>query len=290
MTEFPETDMYEDLPGGAAVGVMEALGMGWRLVMTDFWPIWLVGLVAFAIQMGCGLPGAIPYIGACIQLAVAIFVQPPLIAGLFYAVRNSIDGSPAQVGEVFEGFRQRYWQSVVTIILPLVVGFVGTLLIGGIIAGAVVIGDEAGGDEEAIVAVLLSLIIVIPLLIVMFLVGLLFMFSLVAVWDHPESGWEAVKDSVRIVKAHLMSCVGYAILCGLIGLAAYLLGAIACCVGVFFTMPFVTVWFSASTIYLYRSWTGQPLVQAVAEEPPAYDAGPMQPTDIEPPPPAPPIP
>ncbi len=289
MTDLLSDDVPQGLPGGETLGVMDAVRMGWRLLMADFWPIWLIGLVAFAIQMGCGLPGAIPYIGACIQLAVAIFVQPPLIAGLFYAIRNSIDGSPAQVGEVFEGFRQRYWQSVVTVILPLVIGFVGTLLIGGIIAGAVVIGDEAGGDEEIAVAVLLSLIIVIPLFIVMFLVGLLFMFSLVAVWDHPESGWEAVKDSVRIVKAHLMSCVGYALLCGLIGMAAYLLGAIACCVGIFFTMPFVTVWLSASTIYLYRSWTGQPLVQPIAVEPPAEGTGPVAPADIEPPP-APPIP
>jgi hypothetical protein len=283
MTDLLSDDVPQGLPGGETLGVMDALGMGWRLMMADFWPIWLIGLVAFAIQMGAGILGAIPYLGACVQLALAIFVQPALTAGVFYAIRQCIDGSPAQVGDVFEGFRQRYWQSVVAVLLPLAVGFVGAMLLAGIIVGAVAIGEESGGDEALAVVMLCSLLIVIPLLIGMFLVGLLFMFSLVAVWDHPESGWEAVKDSARVVRGHFLSCIGFGLLFGLIAAAAYLAGAIACCVGIFFTMPFVTVWLSASMIYLYRCWTGQPLVQPIAVEVPAEGAGPVAPTDVLPP-------
>ncbi|HUU92469.1 MAG TPA: hypothetical protein VM238_14825 [Phycisphaerae bacterium] len=298
MTEFPETDRYEDLPGGAAVGVMDAVRMGWRLMMADFWPIWVVGLVAYAILAAIGVVGGVigivpilgPIVNGCIQLAAGIFLQPPIMAGLFYAVRNSIDGSPAQVGEVFEGFRQRYWQSVVAMLLPNIIGLVAGVLIGGILLTAVIIGQEAGSDEDVAIAVGIALAIAIPLAIILCLVMLLFLFSLLAVWDHPESGWQAMKDSVRLVKAHYWSCIGLALLFVVLSVAAVLAGLIACCVGVFFTMPVLMVWWSATLIYLYRSWTGQPLVQAVAEEPPAYDAGPMQPTDIEPPPPAPPIP
>jgi uncharacterized membrane protein len=104
------------------------------------------------------------------------------------------------------------------------------------------------------------------------------------VWDHPESGWQAMKDSVRVVKAHYMSSLGMILLFALIGLAAALVGILACCVGVFFTAPLVMVWFNATLIYLYRSWTGQPLVQPIAVEVPAEGAGPVAPTDIEPPP------
>ena len=297
MTEFPETDMHEDLPGGGTVGVMDATRMGWRLMMADFWPIWVVGLVAYAILAAIGVVGGVigivpilgPIINGCIQLAAGIFLQPPIMAGLFYAMRNCIDGGPAEAGGIFEGFRQRYWQSVVAVLLPNIIGFVAGVLIGGIVVAAVIIGEEAGGDEEAVIAVGIALAIAIPLAIILGLVMLLFLFSLLAVWDHPESGWEAMKDSVRVVKAHYWSCFGLALLFVVITVAAALAGLIACCVGVLFTMPVVMVWWSATLIYLYRSWTGQPLVQPIAEEPAAYEAGSLSPTDIEPPP-APPIP
>jgi hypothetical protein len=57
---------------------------------------------------------------------------------------------------------------------------------------------------------------------------------------------------------------------------------LACCVGVFFTGPAVWVWFAGSTIYLYRSWTGRPLVQPIGGAPLA-GPGPIPPTDIQPP-------
>jgi hypothetical protein len=50
-------------------------------------------------------------------------------------------------------------------------------------------------------------------------------------------------------------------------------------------MPAFMVWQTATMIYLYRSWTNQPLVQPLAAgvaEPPA-GGGPVPPTSIEPP-------
>jgi hypothetical protein len=283
MSQTPSVGIREDLPGGT-LGVIDAMGMGWRLVLSDFWPLWLVGLVSFAIQAGFGIFGAIPYIGGCISLAVGIFVQPALNAGFFYAVRRRIDGAPAQVGDLFEGFRQRYWQSVVAMLVPMVIGFAAGLLIAGIVMAAVAIGGGFGpkaNDEDVIVAMIVAGVIVVPLVIILILVMLLFMFSLLAVWDHPESGWAAVKDSARVVKAHFLSCVGLALLFALVGVAAYIAGAIALCVGVFLTLPFVMVWFNVAAIYLYRSWTGQALVQPIGAAP---SGGPVPPTSIEPPP------
>jgi uncharacterized membrane protein len=123
----------------------------------------------------------------------------------------------------------------------------------------------------------------LPVLVGLMVVGLLFMFSFVAVWDYPGSGWEAVKASVRVAKDHLLSLFGLALLFLVIGLGAYLAGLIACCVGIFFTMPVCMLWFSATIIYLYRAWTGQPLVQPLAASAPPYGQGPVPPTSIEPP-------
>ena len=288
MTDLLSDDVPPGLPGGETLGVMDAVRMGWRLMMADFWPIWLLGLVVYAIQAGCGVVGATPYIGGCIALAVGLFVQAPLNAGLFFAVRRRIDGAPAQVGDLFEGFRQRYWPSVVAILLPTGLALAFGLLIAGGVFAAIGVGGAFGNhhvsEEEMLAAVGVAMLILVPLCIVFGLIMLLFVFSQLAVWDHPESGWQAMKDSVRVVKAHYMSSLGMILLFALIGLAAALAGILACCVGVFFTAPLVMVWFNATLIYLYRSWTGQPLVQPIAVEPPAEGAGPVAPTDIEPPP------
>ena len=297
MSELPPEHTQESLPGyepyTGELGVMDATRMGWRLLMSDFWPIWVVGLVAVAIQMGCGLVGSIPYIGACFSLVLGIFVQPPLFAGVVYAVARIIDGQKANAGQVFEGFRQRYWQSVVANLLPMAIGFGFGLVVAGVMFGAIFATEGARGDEEA--AAIIALVVLIPLVIILSLVMLLFVFTMVAVWDYPESGWEAMKASVRLVKEHYLSTLGAMLLFGLIGLGAYLAGAIACCVGIFFTIPVLMVWLTATLVYLYRSWTGQPLAEdagglvppplppgaAPADE---ETSGPAEPSDVEMPP------
>jgi uncharacterized membrane protein len=279
-------------PGG--LGVMDAVRLGWDLFRKDFWPIWVVGLVAYIILFGVNMVGGIvgivpivgPLVNGCLTLAVGIFVQPALTAGLFYAIRRKIDGAPVQVNDLFEGFRQRYWQSVVAVLPPIVISIVGVLFIGVIVLGVLALGfhvfDGHMNDEQVVLAILVSVGAASPVIVAIILVSVLFLFSFLAVWDHPESGWEAVKDSVRIVKDHYWSVLGLVLLFGLIGLAAALAGIIACCVGLFFTVPVVMVWYHAALIYLYRSWTGRPLAQPAAGGGP-YGEGPLAPTSIEPP-------
>ena len=122
MTDLFPDDGQQDFSGGGAVGVMDAVRMGWRLMMADFWAGGVGGLVAYAILAAVGVVGGVigivpilgPIVNGCIQLAAGIFVQPPIMAGLFYAIRNCIDGSPPQAGEVFEGFRHHVMHSLLT--------------------------------------------------------------------------------------------------------------------------------------------------------------------------------
>ena len=285
MSQPPTLEMHEEPPADG-LGVMDAVRMGWALLRGDFWPVWVLGLVVYAIQAGCGIFGAIPYIGGCISLVLAIFVQAPLTAGLFFAIRRRIDGAPAQVNDVFEGFRQRYWQSVVAMLPQIIVATVWVIVTGGIVL-VLLLGQGVFthdlSHQEILVAVLTSVAVAVPLLIAMGLVMLLFLFSFLAVWDHPESGWSAVKDSVRVVRGHYLATLGLALLFGLISFAAMLVGLIACCVGIFFTMPAVMVWYSATMIYLYRAWTGRPLVQPVSEGGAAPGVEPLLPAPGEPP-------
>ncbi len=283
MTDLLSDDVPQDVPGGETLGVMDALRMGWQILQTDFWQRWLMVFVATVILMGAGMIlGIIPYLGICCQWLLAIFVQPPMIAGIVFAVTRCIDGAPADVGSVFEGYRQRYWQSVVSVLVPNLCQIGLALIAGGVIAAVVIVAEE--GDEELAGILGVSLGIVVFLLAISVLVfSLFFMFALVCVWDYAESGWEAAKASMRLVKQHFWSTVGFAIMAWLIGLAAAIVGFIGLCVGILFTVPVASLWLTASMIYLFRSWTGQPLVQPIAVEPPAEGAGPVPPTDVLPP-------
>ena len=309
MSQDTSWEMRQGLPGEGRLGVMDAISMGWHLLKSDFWALWVVALVMVAILMGCGIFGVIPYIGGCISLAVQIFIQPPLMAGLFFVISRRIDGGKPDVAMLFEGFRQRYWQSVVAILPVMLAGFAVGIIVAVVVGATVAAtGGFSGGeptDEEMAVIGITLVVVMVPLILAMVVFQLFFLFALIAVWDHPESGWEAAKASMRLVKDHFWSALGFCLLCMLIGVGASLAGMLACCVGVFFTGPAVWTWFAGSTIYLYRSWTGRPLVQprraggeATTEGGPVRrslgdlsgeaqraksEGGPIPPTDIQPP-------
>ena len=313
MTEFPETDMRQDLPGGASVGVMDAMREAWRVLMSDFWRLWLVVFVLFAINLGLTVINSIPYLGSCTSLATGIFVQPALAAGLFFAILRRIDGGPADVSNLFAGFQYRYWQSVLAnlIILGITLGvLLGVAIVFGGMCLLVAVATDAFHKDQPPVALILCLVTLVPVaFLIMVLVGLHFIFAFLAVWDHPESGWGAVKTSVLTVWHNFWSVVGMAFLFLLVGvllvLPAIVFGSmvafgssgrnealmgigiaasVACALGYVLVLPAFSAWYNATLIYLYRSWTGQPLVQPIAVQVPAEGAGPVAPTDIEPPP------
>ena len=255
------------LPAGpgqpaAPLGVLEALGMGWRLMMSDFWALWLPAFVLTLIIMGASNFGII----------AAVLVQPPLMAGLYWLVARKIDGAPVKLGDAFEGFQKRFGQSVLAMLPVSLASLVFGVAIAAVVmvtmfGGMAIAGMGAHGEEEAIAAVVVVLGILVGggLLLVIFLALLIFCmfftFALPAVWDHPESGWEAMRVSARLVWGHIAPVVGLTILLVLIGGAANILGLLACCIGVLFTGPLVMVWQTAAITYLYRSWTGRPLTQ-----------------------------
>jgi len=319
MSQDTSWEMRQGLPGEGRLGVMDAISMGWRLLKSDFWRLWLVVLVLCLIQVGLSGVGSIPYLGACVSLATAVFVQGPLAAGLFFAIRRRIDGAAAEVGNLFAGFQYRYWQSVVANLI--VIGIVlGMILALGLVVGAIVgvgaaITDGFRGSEPPVFLIIALVVVGVPALVAMIAVGLHFLFVFLAVWDYPRSGWQAIKASVRTVWANFWSVVGLQFLFFIIWMAVVLpfglllavgLGiesevlrailavlVLVCAIGCIFLFPAIVVWQHATAIYLYRSWTGQPLVQPIAAGEVATgggpvrrslgEGGPIPPTDIQPP-------
>jgi len=277
--------------GGGRLGVVDAVGMGWRLMMGDFWALWLLGLVFLALMMAAGF---VPY--------GQIVAAPPLTAGFFCALCRRIDAGRCEVIQIFEGFKQRFGQSILAM-LPVMLAwlalgiiltpFIVAAFLGGAAAGAASDSEEVFGITLAVVLGLGYLLFIV-LLLVSVVLAWFFVFAALAVWDHPESGWEAAKASVRLVWRNRWSVVGLQLLFVVIGSAATMIGYMTCCVGFLFVIPAMIVWQHAAYVYLYRSWTGQALVQPrragggpTAEGGPVRrslgEGGPIPPTDIQPP-------
>jgi uncharacterized membrane protein len=242
-----------------AAGVMDAVAMGWRLVTGSFGTLWLIGLLAYLAQGYLGLLGAAPYIGALVSLAVSIFVQPALTTGLVYAIRRRAEGRGVRLEDLFEGFRQRYWQSVVSILPPMGLGvFFGLVMVGVLVALGIGLGVFAGNitwdTRTAVTAAAIALGAVSPVAFLMVCALLFFVFTPVALWDHPESGWNAVRESAGLVRRHFGRVLLFSILFGAIWVAALLAGILTCCAGLIVTIPFTMVWQQAAIVYLYRSW------------------------------------
>ena len=280
MSQDTSWEMRQGLPGEARLGVIDAYRLGWRFMKKDFWHHWVLAFVFLLLLMASGF---VPF--------GQFIAGPPLAAGFMYVLMQRIDGRALGVGGLFEGFKQRFAQSIVSLLPVLIVWFVLTIFyLAAYFILVFPIFMSAGSDHPPDMQKFFS--IFIPFIVFVSIGGILvnvfylfFIFAPLAVWDHPESGWEAAKASMRMVRDRFWSVLGFGVLGWLIGLL-FSLGLIACYIGIFFTAPISMLWFGSALVYLYRSWTGRPLVQPRrAGGGPVIEGGPgpIPPTDIQPP-------
>ena len=277
MSQDTSWEMRQGLSGEGSLGVMDAYRLGWRFMKKDFWQHWLLAFVFLLLLM---VSGFVPF--------GQFIAGPPLAAGFMYVLMQRIDGRTLGVGGLFEGFKQRFAQSIVSLLPVLIVWFV--LAVIYMMAYFVLIFPilmSAGPDHPPDMQKFLS--VFIPFMVVAGIGGILvsvfylfFIFAPLAVWDCPQSGWEAAKVSMRMVRERFWSVLGFGVLGWLIGWL-FSLGVIACYIGIFFTAPIAMLWFGSALVYLYRSWTGRPLVQPIAAGGAVIEGGPIPPTDIQPP-------
>jgi hypothetical protein len=278
MSENAAFETRGGISGEGRLGVIDAYRLGWRFMKKDFWRQWLLAFVFLLLLM---VSGFVPF-GQFIAV-------PPLAAGFMYVLMQRMDGRALGVGGLFEGFKQRFAQSIVSLLPVLIVWFVLTIIyLAAYFILVFPVLMSAGPDHPPDMQKFMS--VFIPFMVVANIGGILvgvfylfFIFSPLAVWDYPQSGWEAAKASMRMVRERFWSVLGFGVLGWLIGLL-FSLGAIACYIGIFFTVPIGMLWFASALVYLYRSWTGRPLVQPIGEVPGvAAEGGPIPPTDIQPP-------
>jgi hypothetical protein len=275
------------------LGVIDAMRMAWRLLMSDFWMLWLLALLRGAVVLGIGLASCCL---CCFAPVVAFFTHPPLTAGFFRGLMRRVDGRAVEVGDLFAAFQYCYWPSVLAG-LPLILteafaeaiqalvrvaSNLTDLVSQGVLAGGEPSTDEVMVMLGGVAGILVIGLVALVVILVLVALQLFFRFALVAIWDTPASGTDAIRAAWGFLKTRFWSVIGLGALFWLVFIAAFLAGALACLVGLFITLPAATAWYYLTMVYLYRSWTGQALVQPIAAAPPAPAGGPIPPTSIEP--------
>ena len=238
MSEVQYNDPYAAEPS-PELGVIEAAGMAWRLFRGRLGRLWLFALVMNLILMGaemlascCG--GVVPGIGMCVsfglQGAVALFFGPQLTAGLVFGLRQTIDGDPVRIGNLFSAFRWRYWESLVAIVPAMILwGVAGLCLIvvaiaafGGYLMATINTMTAqsfsgpapAGAALPSVMTFVLAGAAALLVIIATYMAQAFFFFTTVSVWDCRQRYWEIITTSVELAKNHFASVVGAVALFG----------------------------------------------------------------------------
>jgi len=158
---------------------------------------------------------------------------------------------------------------LIPILVVTLVGMIGgTLLFGGVSLAAVAMGEED-------LTILIVPVILYGLIygLVSFVIWTLFLMVPLAVWEHPDSGWDAVRDAVGLVFAHLPQAILYLVIQLVLNLIAGAAGVLLCCAGLIFTLPFAQAWAGLALVLLYRTWREQASAQRAAGAAPGEVAG-----------------
>jgi uncharacterized membrane protein len=218
-------------------------------------------LVYLLIEGFLGGLANIPLIGAIFSIANFI-ISGPLMGGLLYMFIRAIRNEPAEVGDVFSGFRRAFAQLFLGTLVQTL--FIGLCLLPFIIMLVVKLIPLFGQlqhlqsgtppDKETIAALESVLLTCLPVLLVcaipVIYLGVSWKFTLPLIMDKQLNFWAAMNISRKQVGKHWWHVFGLVILISLLNVV----GMMLCCVGALFTFPigFAALMFAYETIFSER--------------------------------------
>ena len=183
----PQSLADEILQRGYEVRIGDCFSRGWQTLTANFWPV--VGISALVTIA----------LSAAHSVSVGIFLQGPLLGGLFHYYLKLIRGEKAELADAFAGFNVTFGPLLLVSLVSLLLMFVGYLLC--VLPG---------------IYLSVAWILAVPLAM-----------------QKRLTFWDAMEVSRRIVSHHWWQFFGLLILSALLNLA----GTLACCVGAFVTGP-----------------------------------------------------
>ena len=237
-TGLPEGILTRDyqLDIGACVG------SGWNLLKNNFGIVFGACAIYLLIQMGMSVLGNIPLVGILVSIA-SLIVAGPLTGGVYYLLLKTIRGLPVEVGDVFAGFRLAFGHLLAGYLVPAIFTGLSVIPGAGLMAYSIITMANQNAPDALNLA-LASIGFVLALIPATYF-GVSWMFTLPLVVDKGLDFWTAMGASRKMVGKHFWLVLGLMIVCGLINMV----GLLACCVGLFFSIPLVF----AAFMYAYES-------------------------------------
>jgi hypothetical protein len=220
----------------------------WNLYKSEFGLIFFTTLV---ITIAAGAASGFPYIGP----VIGMLLNGVLYGGLYFFYLKLIRGQKAELPDAFEGFKTS----------------LGPLILAGLVTNVLIVA-------AFMIAALPSLFTVVPVLIryaenpemapdilltalgigsvlnlvfcilVVLALYLLWIFAFPLIMDRRMDFWPAMEASRKTVMANLGTMTGLL----LVGILLGLIGVLACCIGIFFTLPI----FYGAVAYAYEDLFG----------------------------------
>ncbi|MFA6957779.1 MAG: hypothetical protein WC538_18080 [Thermoanaerobaculia bacterium] len=193
-------------------------------------PSWVEYFIAGIVVMLCMLVSAalcyIPY----------FIVGGPLLAGLIVFVAKKMLGMPAEVGDVFKGFRKFTDTMLLWLIMVGPPVLVMAIVYAGQFAAAMGLG-KIGEMLGTIMGCVGCVGVPIFGIIYPIVVGALLFFAFPLVLFRDMDAMSALKESMAKVKPNFMNFLLLWLACGALFLVAEIVGLILCLIGILVTIP-----------------------------------------------------
>lgn len=224
--------------------IMGCFSEGWELLKNNFGLLWVATIVYIAIEIGLAFFRLIPILGILVGLANFV-ISGALMGGLLYLFVRANRGEPVGVGDMFAGFGRWFGHLFLGVLVP---GLIGLICMAPVITVAVIkfmplileLKDLQPGTPptpEMTNAMFAAMGVLGPIFFVCMLPAIFlstcWRFTLPIILDKQVGFWTAMKFSWKMVMKHWWHVFGLLILISLLNLA----GALACCVGLLFTIP-----------------------------------------------------
>jgi uncharacterized membrane protein len=227
------------------------VGDAWNLLKNNFGLVFGGVAIFLLIQIGLSGLAQVPFVGLVFSLT-SLILSGPLMGGVYYFLLKNIRRQPAEIGDIFAGFRLGFGQLLLGYLGVVILIFLAALPGMAIMAVPIVmmVRDHAAAAGPVLVAILGFIVAIVPATYL----SIGWMFSLPLIIDKQMEFWPAMGASRKMVGKHWWLVFGLVVVCGLI----YFAGFLACCVGLFFTLPIVF----GAMMYAYESIFSAPASRA----------------------------
>ena len=226
------------------------VGDSWKLLQGNFGMICGGVAVFLLVQIGMSGLAQIPLLGILVSVA-SLIVSGPLTGGVYYFLLKNIRRQPAEIGDVFAGFRLALGQLLlgylVVVLLTALAALPGIVIMA--IPIMMMVHHHAVTAGQILVAMLGFIVLLVPAIYL----STSWIFALPLIIDKQMEFWPAMRASWKTVGKHWWLVFGLVVVCGLINIA----GILVCCVGIFVSLPIAL----GAMMYAYESIFSAPASQ-----------------------------